>query len=288
MTADKHEVLLRMRAIELLAYWEGRLVTTRLMNWFGLSRQQASADIKRYNTLYNLDSLFHDPSVKGYVPKASFQPVLTTAHINEYLNMLSGLVSESHALIATPEPHLSAVQLPDRSVRPEVIREVLRACRNPSSLKIIYASMNNPVWHERVISPHTLVYTGFRWHVRAYCHHSQQFKDFLLSRIDRTPAPAEIETMDSAQDQYWQEEMSLTLMPNPQLTPPQKALVEKDFGMPDGRLQISVRKALAHYTLQRYQAALTLDEAQDALKYPLVLQASDIEKLSAYLFNQAS
>ena len=90
MTADKHEVLLRMRAIELLAYWEGRLVTTRLMNWFGLSRQQASADIKRYNTLYNLDSLFHDPSVKGYVPKASFQPVLTTAHINEYLNMLSG------------------------------------------------------------------------------------------------------------------------------------------------------------------------------------------------------
>lgn len=51
MTTDKHEVLLRMRAIELLAYWEGRLVTNRLMSWFGLSRQQASADIKRYNTL---------------------------------------------------------------------------------------------------------------------------------------------------------------------------------------------------------------------------------------------
>ncbi|MDR0070850.1 WYL domain-containing protein, partial [Acinetobacter sp. 11520] len=27
MTTHKHEVLLRMRAIELLAYWEGRLVT---------------------------------------------------------------------------------------------------------------------------------------------------------------------------------------------------------------------------------------------------------------------
>lgn len=85
MTTDKHEVLLRMRAIELLAYWEGRLVTNRLMSWFGLSRQQASADIKRYNTLYNPDALIHDPSVKGYVPKASFQPVLTTAHINELM-----------------------------------------------------------------------------------------------------------------------------------------------------------------------------------------------------------
>ena len=91
-------------------------------------------------------------SVKGYVPKATFQPVLTTVHINEYLNMLSGLVSESHALIATPEPNLSAVQLPDRSVRPEVIREVLRACRTGSCLKIIYASMHQPQWHERMIS----------------------------------------------------------------------------------------------------------------------------------------
>lgn len=232
--------------------------------------------------------MIHDPSVKGYVPKVSFQPVLTTAHINEYLNMLSGLVSESHALIAMPEPNLAAVQLPDRSVRPEVIREVLRACRNQSTLKMIYASMQNPQWHERMISPHTLVYTGFRWHVRAYCHQSKQFKDFLLSRIDRTPVVVVIESVDPAQDQQWHEEIVLTLIPNPKLNEAQKALVEKDFGMPDGRLQIPVKKALAHYTLQRYQAAITLAEADDALKYPLVLQRSDIEKLSSYLFDQAS
>lgn len=48
------------------------------------------------------------------------------------------------------------------------------------------------------------------------------------------------------------------------------------------------QKALAHYTLQRYQAAITLAEAEDALKHPLVLQRSDIEKLSAYRFDQAS
>jgi hypothetical protein len=40
--------------------------------------------------------------------------------------------------------------------------------------------------------------------------------------------------------------------------------------------------------LQRYQAAITLAEAEDALKYPLVLQLLDIEKLSSYLFDQAS
>lgn len=283
---DKHEVLLRMRAIELIAYWEGRLVTNRLMSWFGLSRQQASADIKRYNTLYNSDALIHDPSVKGYVPKAGFQPTLTTAHINEYFNMLSGLVSESHALIAAPEPNFSAVQLPDRSVRPEVVREVLRACRTQSGLKIIYASMQNPHRHERMISPHTLVYTGFRWHVRAYCHQGKQFKDFLLSRIDRIPVVIEIDKVDPTKDQQWNEEIVLTLIPNPKLNESQKALVEKDFGMPDGRLQISVKKALAHYTLQRYQVAITLYDAEDVLRYPLVLEHSDIEKLSSYLFDQ--
>lgn len=97
-----------------------------------------------------------------------------------------------------------------------------------------------------------------------------------------------IESVDPAQDQQWHEEIVLTLIPNPKLNEAQKALVEKDFGMPDGRLQIPVKKALAHYTLQRYQAAITLAEADDALKYPLVLQRSDIEKLSSYLFDQAS
>jgi len=172
--------------------------------------------------------------------------------------MLSGLVSESHTLIATPEPNLAAVQLPDRSVRPEVIREVLRACRNQNTLKMIYASMQNPQWHEHIISPHTLVYTGFRWHVRAYCHQSKQFKDFLLSRIDRTPVVVAIESVDPAQDQQWHEEIVLTLIPNPKLNSSKQALAEKDFGMPDGRLQIPVKKALAHYINQK-KSGLIID-----------------------------
>ncbi len=287
MTTDKYEVVLRMRAIELLAYWEGRLVTNRLMSWFGISRQQASSDIKRYNASYNPDSLIHDPSVKGYVPKAGFQPVLTTAHINEYLNMLSGIVSESHAMIATPENNLAAVQLPDRTVRPEVVREILRACRAGGCLKIIYASMSNPHWHERIISPHTLVYTGFRWHVRAYCHKSNQFKDFLLSRIERTPVIVDEVPVDSSQDQAWHDELTLHLVPNPNLSDAQKILVERDYGMPDGRLQITVRKALAHYSLQRFQAAINEEELSDALKYPLVLQANDRIKVLPTLFNHS-
>jgi predicted DNA-binding transcriptional regulator YafY len=288
MVAEKHEVLLRMRAIELLAYWEGRLVTNRLIGWFGVSRQQASADIKRYMANHNPDSLVHDPAVKAYVPRPGFRPVLTTGHINEYLDMVSGLVSESMAVTLETDSNLASVQLPDRSVRPEVVREVIKACRSTGSIRILYASMANPTWSERVISPHTLVYTGFRWHVRAYCHKRGEFRDFILSRIDRTPKPTEDIAPSPSEDAQWQDFITLTLIPNTKLNDGQKALVEKDFGMPDGRLQLSVRKALAHYTLQRYQAAIAPKEADNEFQYPIQLLESDRKKLNPYLFAQSS
>ena len=288
MITEKHEVLLRLRAIELLAYWEGRLVTNKLIAWFGVSRQQASADIKRYMANHNPDSLIHDPSVKAYVTKPGFSPVLTKGHINEYLDMVSGLVSDSMAVILEPEANLASVQLPDRTVRPEVLREVIKACRRSGSIKILYASMANPIWSERIISPHTIVYSGFRWHVRAYCHKHTEFRDFLLSRIDRTPQPIDEIAPPMAEDDQWQESNTLTLIPNIKLTDAQKALVKEDFGMPDGRLQFTVRKALAHYTLQRYQAAISQDEANDEFKFPIQLLESDRKNLSPHLFNSGS
>ncbi len=288
MIIEKHEVLLRMRAIELLAYWEGRLVTNRLVGWFGVSRQQASADIKRYMANHNPDSLFHDPSVKAYVPKPGFRPVLTKGHINEYLDMVSGLVSESMAITLETDSNLASVQLPDRAVRPEVVREVIKACRASSSIKILYASMANPSWSERVISPHTLVYTGFRWHVRAYCHKRNDYRDFILSRIDRTPQAADVAAPPIEEDKQWNEVISITLVPNTQLTDGQKSLVEKDFGMPEGRLQLRVRKSLAHYTLQRYQAAITDEEIANSNQYHIQLMEQDRKSLYPYLFGSNS
>jgi predicted DNA-binding transcriptional regulator YafY len=285
MADEKHEVLLRLRAIELLAYWEGRLVTNRLMNWFGISRQQASSDIKRYLKFHNPNALYHDHRVKAYVPVGDFRPVLTVGHISEYLEFFSGLTHEAISVVFEPDGILAAVQLPDRTVRPEIVREILRACRQKTSLKILYASMNNPTWTERVISPHTLVYTGFRWHVRAYCHHHHDFRDFMVSRIDRTPKPALEAAPDLTTDRYWEEQISFNLIPNPKLSVAQQALVEREFGMPDGRLQITVRKALVHYTLQRYQAAITADEATNALKFPIVLQPTDKTRLAPCLFD---
>ena len=286
MSVEKHEVLLRLRAIELLAYWEGRLVTNKLVSWFGVSRQQASADIKRYLSKHNPNALVHDPSVKGYVPVTGFYPVLTGGQINEYIDLISGLSSESMAVTLEANMNVVGLQMPDRSVRPEVVREVIKACRNGSSLKVLYASMNNPALHERIISPHTLVSTGFRWHVRAYCHTRKGYRDFILSRINRTPTMVDTPAPSIAEDRDWNEMITLNIIPNQQLSDAQKSLIEKDYGMPDGRLQLTIRKPLAHYTLQRYQAAITAEEASRVQQYPIQLQATDRKKLVPYLFGK--
>lgn len=280
---EKHELLLRLRAIEILAYWEGRLVTNRLVAWFGISRQQASADIKKYLS-YNPSSLIHDPAVKAYVPIASFTLKFTTGHINEYMELISGLAFESHSVMLMADANVCAVQMPDRAVRPEIVREVVKACRSSGSLKILYASFNNPTLHERVISPHTLVYTGFRWHVRAYCHTNNDFRDFVLSRIDRVPQVSKQNAPLATLDDDWHNTITLFLVPNKNLNEAQRNLIEKDFGMGDGRLEINVRKALIHYALQRYQAAITDEDIAYVRKFPIQLLESDRKKLNLHLY----
>ena len=285
--SDKHEVLLRMKAVELLAYWEGRVVTNRLVAWFGISRQQAGHDIKRYITERNPKSLVYSPSSKGYIPSISFKPVLTQGHVNEYLDMISGIEGETFSITVESSEHLAAVQIPDRSVKPEVLRTVLKACRASHNLEVTYSSMNNPVPHQRIISPHKLIYTGFRWHVRAYCHTRRNYRDFILSRI-QTPVSVVGEFVTNVADTLWHESVTLSLIANPSLSNDQRRLVEQDFCMFEGQLIIEVRKALAHYVLQRYQAGISADEINQVFKHPIVLSGESLKKLKPLLFDTNS
>lgn len=286
MPALKYEVMLRLRTIELIALWEGRLITNQLSDWFGVSRQQASADIQRYISEINPDALIHDPSVKGYVPAPDFKPVLNTEHINDYLNLLNSLNNQPMLHIQEGTA-ISMVQLPNRAVRPEVVREVIKACRQNRQLHICYASMENPAPSERVIAPHTLVYSGFRWHLRAWCYKRNQYRDFVLSRIYDTPILGEPSGHNVEQDEQWQTSIELRLIPNLLLTAEQQALIAHDFAMTNQQLVLTVRQALAQYSLQRYQAAVEEEEALDYQKYPLQLHPEDRGKLAPYSFGSS-
>lgn len=98
--------------------------------------------------------------------------------------------------------------------------------------------------------PHAFGFDGLRWHVRARCHETARFKDFLLSRVLGYGAFGEPGT-GAAQDRLWQESFDIIIVPHPELSAGQQAVVAKDYNMVDGRAVLTVRYAMLFYVLKR-------------------------------------
>ncbi len=183
------DLALRYRLIETVAWWEGRLTTNHLIQSFGISRQQASKDINSYITDYAPKNLEYDKHLKGYVPSRHFKPLFIDDSASAYLHLLSQNYERAPHIdgLALAYAHTEVLGVPDRSVRPEVLRPLLKACREGLRLECEYVSFTTPEVETRLIAPHTLIYTGMRWHVRAYCEKNRDYRDFVLSRFRGEP-----------------------------------------------------------------------------------------------------
>ncbi|MES2821125.1 MAG: WYL domain-containing protein [Pseudomonadota bacterium] len=249
------DLALRYRLIETVAWWEGRLTTNHLMQSFGISRQQASKDINSYLGDYAPDNLDYDKHLKGYVPSAGFTPLFIDDSASAYLHLLNQNHERAPHVegLALAYAHTEVLRVPDRSIRPQILRPLLRACREGLRLECEYVSLANPVAETRLVAPHTLIYTGMRWHVRAYCEKNRDYRDFVLSRFRGEPQVLDASENRREDDEGWSTEMTLVIEPDPRLQPAQKTIIELDYGMQDGQLRVHSRGALVQYVLQRYQ-----------------------------------
>ena len=249
------DLALRYRLIETVAWWEGRLTTGHLMQSFGISRQQASKDINTYITEHAPRNLTYDKQLKGYVPSKLFKPLFIDDSASAYLHLLNQTHSRAPHVegLALAYAHTMVLEVPDRTIRPEVLRPLLKACRDSEVIEIEYVSLANPSPETRLIAPHTLVYTGMRWHVRAYCEKNREYRDFVLSRLRGQPEFERKTENLIGGDEDWNTEVAVIIEPDSRLKPEQKAIIEADFGMLDGLLVIPTRRALVKYVLQRFQ-----------------------------------
>lgn len=222
------DLALRYRLIETIALWEGRLTTGHLMQSFGISRQQASKDINSYLADYAPGNLDYDKRIKGYVPSRRFSPLFIDDSASAYLHLLNQNSERAPHIegLALAYAHTEVLNVPDRSVRPEVLRPLLRACREGLRLECDYVSLANPVAETRLIAPHTLVYTGMRWHVRAYCEKNRDYRDFVLSRFR-----GELDVLGESDqgrdaDVGWNREVEVVIEPDPRLKPDQRSIIE--------------------------------------------------------------
>ena len=254
LTALKWGVERRLEFIEFRLFWEGGVNRSDIIDTFDVSVPQASKDLTLYQERAPNNAVY-DKSAKRYVASDQFEPHFLKPDPDGYLSRLrsvaEGLIDLSESWI-TQVPDTDIALTPRRDIDDAVLRTVLGAVRDHRSVDIHYQSMSkdrpDPIW--RRITPHAFGYDGFRWHVRAYCHVTDKFKDFLLPRILGVGALGEGGS-DALNDAQWQERFGVEIGPHPELTPSQKAVIAKDYGMEGGSAVLIVRYAMLFYVLKR-------------------------------------
>ena len=248
------DLLFRYRMIEIIALWEGRLTTKHLTKSFGIGRQQASKDINTYLANIAPGNLIYDKQLKGYKPSDSFSPQVTKGHADEYLHILS----RSEDITITFEEldmgfeSVLTIRPVTRNISPQVLRPLVQAIRENKRVDICYTPLKDGEEVERIISPHTLVCTPMRWHVRAYCEHAGDYRDFVLSRIQGIPDINDQANYSKHTDELWGTKVNVDIQPDPRLSEKQKVVIEKDFAMTNGILSIATNASLVRYVLDAY------------------------------------
>lgn len=242
----------RLEFIEFRLFWEGHVNRSDLMEQFGLSVNQASADLNRYISLAP-DNMVYDKSERAYVRGSDYSAQFLKPDASRYLaelrSLADGILDSDDTWIAELPPY-DAAPTPTRGVNPVTLRSVVGAIRRTEAIEVKYQSLSRPEPTWRWIAPHAIGFDGFRWHTRAFCKTDEAFKDFLLSRILQTRGVEASGTTDET-DAEWQEHVTLEIAPHPELSEQQKKVIALDYGMRGGKAQIKVRRALLYYALKR-------------------------------------
>lgn len=241
----------RLQFIDFRLQWEGRINRRDVTEFFNISVPQASADIARYTELAP-QNLQYDTSSRTYTATPGFSPYFEATGPRQYLSQLLALerqILTSDQVFLAFRPPMASVPLPSRAIEPKILTLMLQAIAQGGKLQIRYQSITREEDPVRFISPHAFGYDGARWHVRAYCHLREGFRDFVFGRILSAEPPI-ASSIDPVSDREWHTQVDLVLVPDDSLAPKQRQGVEIDYGMQNGRVTIACRQAMLFYTLR--------------------------------------
>ncbi|WP_454918541.1 helix-turn-helix transcriptional regulator [Xanthobacter sediminis] len=246
----------RFEFIEWKLFWEGGLNRSDLESAFEISTPQASVDLRRYREIGG-SNLEYDGTGRTFRPTPNMKPSFLKVSADRLLLQLRALLSG-----ALPRREVWFRDLPRTDIAPDIVRHVdadclrriLDAIRAKRCVEVRYQSLTNS--RTRLIAPHALAYDGYRWHVRAWACDRDDFRDFVLTRIDRIkPGPAA--DFDPVDDLEWENFAKLDLRPHPGLTNEQSLAIQRDYAMKDGRREIDVRLSMAYYFIMRMNLDLS-------------------------------
>tara|TARA_R110000772_G_scaffold268705_1_gene397770 strand:- start:28765 stop:29664 length:900 start_codon:yes stop_codon:yes gene_type:complete len=259
----------RLAFIELRVRFFGDLRRQEVVSRFGIQAAAATRDLGIYKELApgNID---YNAKAKAYVLGKGFKPVFAfpPERVLSWLtqNFGDGEPGPLRACVASEYPW--RLDQPDLTV----LACVTRAIYQEYPLSIEYHSISSGRT-EREIVPFALIDNGLRWHVRAFDRKSQEFRDFVITRIKRPKLLKEqsIATHErSDQDIQWTRIVELELVPHPDQ--PRPEITEMDYAMQDGVIRMKLRAAMTGYVLRKWSVDCSPDHSMRGPEYRLWLK----------------
>jgi hypothetical protein len=265
----------RLEFIDFRLFWDGRFNRSDMAKTFGISTQQASADISQYENIAPRN-LRYDRTEKAYKRADTFAPAFIGETIERYLLQIVAIENRWMRPGDTwfdEIPPIEVVTLGRRPTNPTVLLRVLDAVRDRLEIDIEYSSLTGSAQPFRAIAPHALSHSAGRWYVRSWSREHNDFRDYNLNRISAVSGqrPASV---DPQLDFEWGHTINLIIVPNPALSAQRQAAVAAEHAMTDGRLIRPCRLSLSFYLMSEYN----LDVEPEALKpekQQIVLQNRD-------------
>ncbi|MBK1649041.1 WYL domain-containing protein [Rhabdochromatium marinum] len=248
-----HDMLRRFSFIEARLLWGGGLTATELGKAFGIARQNAQHTIDQYRRQHP-GQMRYDRRRRRHRLTEAFETHYIRRDVARFLDYQRAV---THTALFFDDPDWAELPFTDAEtlVRPiydeQSVRVVLEALRLESAVEIEYwAKHANSV---RCISPHQLVYANERYHIRAYCHERNRYRDFVLARIVAAEMSSQV-WVAATGDAEWVERMNLEFEINPDLPDSTKAALRLEFlnEEQDALRLTHVRKALVFYVNARF------------------------------------
>lgn len=258
----------RLIHLEMTLQFVGVFSRQTFSDELGRSGSQATVDIGSYRKLAP-ENLTYDAKTKQYFITESFTPLFEVSpqRALAWLTHREGQGDGFPSAIGLPYSAPLELSCPSTPI----IAAVSRAIHGQRPLSITYESLRGR--SERIIVPHSLVYNGHRWHVRAYDRKTFEFRDFVLTRITKAVVETTWVSREAEKLPYdlaWTHWVELELVPHPNSERPE--VTRLDYGMKESELKIKLRLAEAGYSLRQWCVDCTPDHSLCGPEYRLWLR----------------
>ena len=292
----------RMRRMEFIDYRlfvSATINRSALIKFFNISVPQASLDLTYYRELVSKslparENLYYDRHKKVYLRSEDFKPVFDKyLHADSILSDLELLSKDcldpSRNFFSNGISVSSSVLKPlNRNIDIKMLINLIDAVCNHKALHVVYLSVSSVAYDDYLIAPHSFVFDGFRWHIRAYCYDKHEFRDYVISRIKKTDEPKVFAPndrfpdpigngfrevgVDSESDSEWNNFAVLRLKINPALPEATRKALELDYGFDEsGIIEYKVRVAMLFYAVRNLKVSKEYKALPDVERH-LVLE----------------